>query len=441
MSSDEPTIPGPPPRVDPDRTLIMPNPAGRRPSSAKASSRAAPATDATEPFVEFSAAIGLNPIVAAANPLLDLVPRLRATLHHNDPRRLLDTLIGSARELEARLTAQGVPAQDVAIAGYLMCTFLDEVISGTPWGRPTVSTERTLLQTLHGERYGGNKVFEVLAWLANDPAGNHDLLGLHYVCLALGFEGRFAGSPNGREQREATAARLARLLGWSPQAGAAELTNLSMQWAPALIAPSRMPAIVPLWVMPAFAVVVMLGVYLFLNADLNHRAAPALRRLVATAAQARLEGAARQGRPRFATALRDDVAAGLLEVRDERMQSIATLSTDRLFGTGGMRIEQEYLPVLARIAKAVNAGAGEVVVVGHTDSAPINSMEYPTNWHLSLAQAVAVASVLAANGVPPERTRPEGRGDAQPRAAGASNADAARNRRIEIQWLLPRPDQ
>ena len=106
-----------------------------------------------------------------------------------------------------------------------------------------------------------------------------------------------------------------------------------------------------------------------------------------------------------------------------------------------MRIEANYLPILARIAKLVRAGAGDVVIIGHTDSAPVNSVQYPTNWHLSLARAVAVASVLAASGVPPERLRPEGRGDAEPRAGGTTDSDAARNRRIEIQWLLPRPDR
>src|SRR5579871_3506842 len=182
MNSDEPTIPGLPMPGDPEGTVMMPNPAGRRSPVTRVLSRSAPAPEPADAAIGFPVAVGLNPLVAAANPLLNLVARLRATLNHDNPARLLDTLTAAVREFESRLTAQGVPAQDIHMAGYLLCAFLDEVIAGTPWGRSGVLAERNLLLAIHGEAYGGDKAFEVLTRLAEEPARNRDLLGLYYVC-------------------------------------------------------------------------------------------------------------------------------------------------------------------------------------------------------------------------------------------------------------------
>ena len=46
----------------------------------------------------------------------------------------------------------------------------------------------SLLVMFHNETWGGEKVFQLLARLAEDPAGNRDLLELMHVVLALGFE-------------------------------------------------------------------------------------------------------------------------------------------------------------------------------------------------------------------------------------------------------------
>ena len=48
-----------------------------------------------------------------------------------------------------------------------------------------------LLVALHREAWGGEKVFQLLAKLAENPGANRDILELMYVCLALGFEGRY----------------------------------------------------------------------------------------------------------------------------------------------------------------------------------------------------------------------------------------------------------
>lgn len=71
-------------------------------------------------------------------------------------------------------------------------------------------------------------------------------------------------------------------------------------------------------------------------------------------------------------------------------------------------------------------------VDGHTDARPIRSAQFPSNWNLSTARAVAVVEYLITRGLPADRIAATGFGEFQPLDL-ASNDDAyRRNRRIEF---------
>ncbi|GJG87357.1 cell envelope biogenesis protein OmpA [Gemmatimonadetes bacterium T265] len=70
----------------------------------------------------------------------------------------------------------------------------------------------------------------------------------------------------------------------------------------------------------------------------------------------------------------------------------------------------------------------DLLVVGHTDS--VGTAEY--NQQLSLRRAQAAAAYLESQGVPTERVRTEGKGEAEPVAANATEAGRAQNRRVEV---------
>ena len=67
-------------------------------------------------------------------------------------------------------------------------------------------------------------------------------------------------------------------------------------------------------------------------------------------------------------------------------------------------------------------------VDGHTDNKPINTPQFPSNWELSAARAIAVVKFLNAQGIPNEHLVAAGYGEYQPLSA----MDTARNRRIEL---------
>jgi len=69
---------------------------------------------------------------------------------------------------------------------------------------------------------------------------------------------------------------------------------------------------------------------------------------------------------------------------------------------------------------------------GHTDSRPISTVRFPSNWELSAARAIAVAKLLIARGVSPHRLVAAGFGQFSPIDPGNTEEAYRRNRRIEF---------
>ena len=111
-----------------------------------------------------------------------------------------------------------------------------------------------------------------------------------------------------------------------------------------------------------------------------------------------------------------------------------------LFDSGSAAINPDGRQELEKVAAAIREIAGEIPgdvnwvlrVDGHSDATPINTSEFPSNWHLSSARAIAVVEFLAAKGVTPGRLVAAGFGEFHPLAQGRSSAAYRRNRRIEF---------
>lgn len=71
-------------------------------------------------------------------------------------------------------------------------------------------------------------------------------------------------------------------------------------------------------------------------------------------------------------------------------------------------------------------------VDGHTDNRPIRSAQFPSNWHLSAARAIAVVEYLVTRGLPTDRIAATGFGEYQPLDVATTDEAFRRNRRIEF---------
>ncbi len=63
---------------------------------------------------------------------------------------------------------------------------------------------------------------------------------------------------------------------------------------------------------------------------------------------------------------------------------------------------------------------------------PIQSTQFPSNWSLSAARAIAVVQYLVGKGVAPQRLAAAGFGEFQPLDSGDSDDANKHNRRIEL---------
>ncbi|MEA2322808.1 MAG: chemotaxis protein MotB [Solirubrobacteraceae bacterium] len=111
---------------------------------------------------------------------------------------------------------------------------------------------------------------------------------------------------------------------------------------------------------------------------------------------------------------------------------VVELLTDRVFFESGEAVVKPHAQAL--LVKIGHIIAGErkhpVVVEGHTDSRPIATSQFPSNWELSGARAGAVVRIFQNNGVNGKRLSTQGFGSQVPVASNATPAGQSRNRRV-----------
>lgn len=116
------------------------------------------------------------------------------------------------------------------------------------------------------------------------------------------------------------------------------------------------------------------------------------------------------------------------------------LPSELLFASGSADIEAMGLAELNKVAALVIELTGSISdnvewilrVDGHTDNVPIQTAQFPSNWELSVARALAVVRYLQTQGVPAERMAATGFGEHQPIDQERSAAALRTNRRIEF---------
>lgn len=118
----------------------------------------------------------------------------------------------------------------------------------------------------------------------------------------------------------------------------------------------------------------------------------------------------------------------------ERGLVVHVLTDGVLFDSGSAVLKPEGLSLLGEIGKLIRQPdlVNPVSVEGNTDSEPIHSALYPSNWELSTARAISVVGYLEEHGIARERLSVAGYGEFHPLAPNDSAERRALNRRVEI---------
>jgi chemotaxis protein MotB len=112
---------------------------------------------------------------------------------------------------------------------------------------------------------------------------------------------------------------------------------------------------------------------------------------------------------------------------------IRLLTDDVLFASASAQLEPASTGLLTAISRLlVSEVRHPIVVEGHTDSRPIASSAFPTNWELSTARATQVVRFFIRHAVAPQRLQAAGVASQRPIASNSNASGRSRNRRVEI---------
>ncbi|RZI99201.1 MAG: type VI secretion system protein TssL, partial [Rubrivivax sp.] len=306
----------------------------------------APAASSETPALDH----GLSPLMAAANRLLLLVPPLRQTRAVANPAQLRATLAQAVRDFAAQAQRLGIAPERINAARYILCTVVDEAASATPWGGSGVWGRHSLLAEFHGEGSGGEKVFQLMAKLAEQPEANRDLLELIYAALALGFEGRYGvgGMPG---QLEAIRARLAQVL--APVRGA-YAKDLATHWHAAPAPPRRLPTWLPLAVSAAVTGLVLSAVYSTMAYSLAQSSNPVFSSIQSLRLSRPVPTVVHLApKPRLAQFLEPEIRAKLVSVQDAVDRSVITVMGNGLFAPASDSLSPDRMALMRRIGDAL----------------------------------------------------------------------------------------
>lgn len=416
----QPAMQPPPMQAQVPLTQMPPAQAARRPPAAP-----------SVPTLDSIKGAGSSPLAMAASPLLVLMSQLRGLPTHADVNGLHQQVVGRIQKFETDATAAGVTTEHVVSARYALCAALDETVLSTPWGSESIWSTHTLLTTFHRETWGGEKFFQILDRLKSNVAGNVDLLEVMYLCLALGFEGKYKIQDRGQVQIANIRDELYRTI--RQYRGEFE-KQLSPHWRGVEDRRNPLQRYVPLWVVASVLLAVLMGLFISFRFSLARSGQPIDEILSGVGVQdfGQLAVAAMPMSVRLKPLLAGPEGRGQVNITEKGGVTIVTLQGDDLFASGSATVNDQYLPVLQQIGQALEQVPGPVRVIGHTDNVPIRSFKFQSNWELSRERAIDVAEKIAQSMSAKTRLIPQGVADTLPVSTNDTVQGRALNRRVEI---------
>ena len=376
---------------------------------------------------------GANPLLQAAVPLLVLAGRLRGQISNADVESLRRQTIQEIRTFEERARRAEVPPEDVLAARYALCTVIDEAVLNTPWGAQSDWSSQSLLVTFHREAAGGEKFFQILERVSGEPQRYLALLELLYVCLALGFEGRYRLDERGPARLvEVRETLYRRIEGLRDSAD----SDLSPRWKGVEDRRNAVLRFLPLWIVAAACALLLVGSYIYFDSRLDNLSQPvsaSLARIGLDSLDPKEPVIANAPTSGLRELLAPQIASGRISVEESGERTLITLTASDLFASASASINPTYEALVHEIGRALNQVPGRILVIGHTDDQSLRSLRFKDNYELSRARALQVADLIRGVVTDGSRIEAAGKGSLEPRYQPADDpANRARNRRVEI---------
>jgi type VI secretion system protein ImpK len=428
--------------ADSNRTVFRPSPLQGAKAAQRVAEPEAPPRDrwAGELATNAAAATGVhNRMLAQARNLLALLMAVRTGRVAVDLPHLHKTALAGITEFREKLRPF-YNDDKILRAAYALCSTTDDIAQNLPGNPESAEWARRAL-TVHffKEVGGGDRFWDLLEQMIQNPRDYQDILELYHACMAAGFEGRYRVRPNGKTELKEVMQRAFAAQDHPRQLSQIELTP---HWRGVQTEVARVGFWTPMSLTLAATAAVLLVIYIGLRLILAEQSGAVVAALTSINPEEPLRLARTAPPPpapvqstqlqRIRTFLAPEIERKLVEVfEDASAIRIRTLASD-LFASGSAEVSANTIPLYSRIAAALDKERGAITVEGHTDSAQISTLAYPDNMALSRARAAAIATLIRGSLSDGNRITARGFGDAQPIASNRTPEGRARNRRVEI---------
>ncbi len=438
-----PRAPG---NANPDEWIATPTPAPQ----------AAVQAAAPEIRIDELVAPNENPILRSAGPLLLMLGRLRVALARASFASLMEQVADAIKFFEKDIRSAGISEAQANTAKYIICATADDIVQNIPTEDRHVWTQYSMLSRFFGERIGGVRFFDELTRLKQDPLINYGVLELQHTCLALGFQGIHRTSAGGVSTLQQIQRDLYETL---RRVRPKVYRELSPRWQGQRLASHASRLRVPWWAVIGVVGLLLFGLYFVLLYLLGGGVDGAAAAMATLQDSGKLSIERKVAVPpppppppppqepdhitqlqRICAALATEVAAGKATADQTANQIIIRVGNILLFDSGSATVLDQFKPVASRVAATLDKEEGYIKIIGHTDNTPISSgnVRFPSNYALSIERAKSVAALLKPALAKPDRIQTDGKGETAPIADNKTPEGRARNRRVEI--LIPRTD-
>ena len=210
-----------------------------------------------------------NGLVNAFSPLLEFAPEMESALPPENPEALRTRLLDELVRARDAAVAAGSSLERADQAAWVVAALLDDLALNTPWGGASAWPRQPLVVMLRGDVDAGTQFFARLEELERHPNRDRELLELQYLCMSLGFRGKYR-VPGRSGDRSLNAVRVAaaRFL----RDADAEDAPISPNWKGVIASDEPARFTIPIWVMALAAAVLAAAIHIGLSMGLSSQA-------------------------------------------------------------------------------------------------------------------------------------------------------------------------
>jgi type VI secretion system protein ImpK len=359
-----------------------------------------------------------NPLRAIFTDLIAYVIFFEASCHQQAPTlsELREKILALVNAQEEQAKASGVAMESFREARFAVLSWVDEMIQTSNW--PHRTHWQHLMLSYYSTLNAGEEFFRHLELL---PSQANDVREIYYLCLSLGFQGKYAFGDDQHELRDLKQGLYKQLCG-----GNGDIRQNYPRLFPEAYQKIAAPPPAPrraklLWYIGAISVPVLLfiGYFLILRHESNRLIALIQKRTEAPVAVA------------WDRCLLDELRRKTIPAEDTPRGVLITLQS-LLFQVNSTELSGQAQRTIDDIVDTVKACARDRMIVVEGHASKEKTVDETRNQQLSEGRARTVADAFRASGFMPDRISARGFGSKIPVAENETEQGRAKNRRVEI---------